>query len=183
MLPKQHKVKIIKKKKEWKWPQPHPSINITDCTHYATLICKLEQVLWSECFTDPVIKLIFLKTSGRAAEVVNRFSHCLRILMGLYQFWIHHRQEMEGRVCDGATSSVAGHPALQSQGHPSPKQHQGNQDLYIILLPCCRNLSEASHQDVTMPFCSDSNRWSHTAAQCCSLWGAALSNQYISWWC
>lgn len=70
--------------------------------HHATLICKLELGLWSQRFTDPVIKLISPKQAAGDAEVVNGFSLYLRILMSLYQFYIHHSKKMEGTVHVGA---------------------------------------------------------------------------------
>lgn len=60
--PEQHKVKVIKKQS----PQPHPSVNIADCNHCATLICKLEKGLQSGCFTDPAIKSNFPQTGIRS---------------------------------------------------------------------------------------------------------------------
>lgn len=75
--------------------------------HHATLICKLEARLWSQRFTDPVIKLISPIPLAGAAEVVNGFSLYLHILMSLYQFCIHHSRKMEGTA---GTATPCGRP-------------------------------------------------------------------------
>ena len=58
---------------------------------------------------------------------------------------------MEGRVCVTAPPPLWQATPLRSHRvihHQRSTSTQGNRDLYIILLPCCRNLSEASRRDV-----------------------------------
>ena len=148
--------------------------------HHATLICKLEQGLWSQRFTDPVINLISPKQPAGAAEVVNGFSLYLRILMSLYQFYIHHCKKMEETGQAGTAAPVSGHPALQSQpftGSSITGATRGHRGTRISISSCCPPSPRQPHLICLVlhaqrragttwsSCCSDSNRWCHTAAK------------------
>lgn len=169
--PEQHKVKVIKKQ----LPQPHPSINIADYTHCATLICKLEKGLRSGCFTDPVIKLIFPKQAAGAAEVVNGFSLFLCIVMSLYQFYIHHGGRGDGgggawwhHLPCGTLPRFAVTVIHRVVHQHSSHWTRGYQDPIIVpLAPFSSSgtARAAADWDDMIKFFSDINRWCYRAAK------------------
>lgn len=175
----QHKVKVLKNRPA---SPTHPTLH----TCYITMQIGVRTVITA--LTHPVIKL-FPRKQQELLRWLLRFPAFPCILIELYQFYIHHSQEIERKDHADTTTCVADHPALQSQTftgssiNREPRETHRGLYRHVILLPYPHKLSlinQILHAELHTRGREQVGQqqqqvMSHRREKCCSLFGAALS--------